>query len=215
MNCDVATMSLGSYVLGSLDTKERLEVENHIHSCAVCRDVLSDFAGLPGLLGKLDLDDVVTEPVSPPRDMFDRLADQARHDAAARRRHTHLRRLVAAAAALVIAAGAGIGVWQGTSHGSNHRAAFSAVQRGVRMDVDVSNQTSGTALTVTVSGLPKEEHCRLFAYSANGRRELAGSWNSTYSGWAKETGSTSIPRSQLSRLVLVGDSGQQIVTVAV
>jgi hypothetical protein len=211
MSCETVTLSLGAYVVGSLDSAERLDVETHLHTCPACREVLAEFAGLPGLMGKLALDDVISEPVPATDELFDRLATRARAES---RRNRH-RRLAAVAAAVVLLVGGGLGAWAGVdhSHSSGRPPAFSATSDGVRMDVDLAGQQTGTGLTVTVSGLHEQEHCRLYAFSTDGRRELAGSWTSTYSGWARETGSTTIPRSQLASLELVDAHGHQLVTV--
>ena len=83
------------------------------------------------------------------------------------------------------------------------------------MHVTLTSQQSGTGLRVTVSGLPRNEQCRLIAMASDGSRDLVGRWSATYYGQAQVTGSTDIPRSQLSRLVLLGTQGQHLVTVSV
>jgi hypothetical protein len=83
------------------------------------------------------------------------------------------------------------------------------------MRVAVSSQATGSALRVTVSGLPTEEHCRLLAVGDDGTTDLVGRWDATYAGEAQVTGSTDIPTAHLSRLVLLGNGGTTLVTVPV
>jgi predicted anti-sigma-YlaC factor YlaD len=215
MNCGETTLSLGAYLLGSLDSAERAEVEAHLATCAACRAESDDLAGLPSLLGRLTLDDIAPEPLEPPDDLFDRVAARARAEKAreAPNRVVRHRRLLAVAAALVLVAGAGVGSWVGL-RGHDHR--YNSLGRGpVHMSVTLASQSTGTGLAVTVSGLPTDEHCRLIAIAQDGTRDVAGRWNATYQGQAKETGSTSIPRSQLSKLVLLGTNGKRLATVTV
>ncbi|MBX6167003.1 MAG: zf-HC2 domain-containing protein [Thermobispora bispora] len=47
MNCRV-TLSLGVYVLGALEPRERAYVEEHLVGCAACRNELVRLAPLPG-----------------------------------------------------------------------------------------------------------------------------------------------------------------------
>jgi hypothetical protein len=48
-----------AYVLGALSTAERLEFEEHLAECAVCRAAVADLAGMPGLLAQLPAGEVL------------------------------------------------------------------------------------------------------------------------------------------------------------
>src|SRR5438874_8480896 len=52
MRC-TQTVEAGSYVLGALAPAERSGYEQHIATCAECRNAVAELAGLPGLLGRL------------------------------------------------------------------------------------------------------------------------------------------------------------------
>lgn len=214
MTCTEATTSLGAYVVGALDAGDRTAVEQHLHDCPGCRDELAGLAGLPGLMSRLTLEDVTAEPPVPPVDLYERVAARARQEVATAHRRSRVRWLAAVAAAAVLLAGAGIGIdrWRA---GRRPTYSLSAAAGGVHMSVVLTPQASGTGLAVTVSGLPEQEHCRLVAIGSDGTRDRAGSWTATYTGQANVTGSTSIPRSTLIRLVLIGSHGQQLVTVPV
>jgi anti-sigma factor RsiW len=51
------TISLGAYVLGALEWKERAELEAHLESCATCRAELDRLAPLPELLSRLSVEE--------------------------------------------------------------------------------------------------------------------------------------------------------------
>lgn len=83
------------------------------------------------------------------------------------------------------------------------------------MTVRLTSQTAGTALDVSVAGLPENEHCWLIAYGSDGTQDVAGQWDATYAGHARVTGSTRIPLDKLTKLVLLGSAHQPIDQVAV
>ena len=219
MNCQDTTMSLGVYLVGALDAEERAEVEAHLQECPACREELAELAGLPSMLERLSIDDFPLEPLPAPDDLFDRVAARAREEDEDRKRKelSRFRRLTAVAAAVVLIAVVSVGSLAVFHHGGTQTraAVFSHTQGAVTMRVALASQTSGTGLRVTVSGLPPNEHCWLIAVSKDGTRDVAGRWDATYPGTAQETGSTSIPQSQLSQLVLVGTGNKQLVTVPV
>jgi anti-sigma factor RsiW len=223
MTCDDTTLSLGVYLLGSLDADEQAAVEAHLRDCENCQFELAELAALPSLLERLTLEDFAVEPPTVPADLFDRVAARARAEhldaqitTSARHRY---RRLTAVAAAVVLVAGATVGSVAlahdgGSPHGAS-RATRSHAQGNVKMRVTLAAQTSGTSLWVTVAGLHEDEHCQLIAIAKNGSRDVAGRWSATYGGQAQVTGSTVIARSQLARLVLLGTNGQPLDTVNV
>ncbi len=47
-----------AYVLGALSSAERRDFERHLHSCPRCTEAVSELAGIPGLLARVDPDDV-------------------------------------------------------------------------------------------------------------------------------------------------------------
>ncbi|HVV75924.1 MAG TPA: zf-HC2 domain-containing protein [Mycobacteriales bacterium] len=232
MNCDEASVSLGVYLVGSIDPAERAEVDAHLRECSSCRAELADLAMLPSLLGKLSIEDVeeVTPLAAASEALFDRVAAQARIEAAGVEaagveadgaevkvlpRRPRWRAIVAAAAAVVVVGGASataIGVLR--SHTDTWQSHVGA-NGPIHMQVAMRPQASGSALRVTVSGLPTDEHCRLIAVADDGTTDLVGRWEATYAGEAQVTGSTSIATSQLNRLVLFGDGGTRLVTVSV
>ncbi len=51
------TVTLGAYLLGALDPRERFDFEAHLGSCDTCRAELVRLAPLPGMLNQISLDD--------------------------------------------------------------------------------------------------------------------------------------------------------------
>jgi hypothetical protein len=212
MTCQEATQSLGAYVIGSLDPAERSEIDTHLLDCPACAAELAELEQLTPLLDQLNLDDVDAPAVLPSDDLFDRVAAAARRERAQQRTHTRRRWLGAAAAVLVVAVCIGVGFKVSAKDGPK---TFAAATGSTHMSVTVTGRASGTDLMVSVDGLPVDEQCKLVAVSRSGVWETAGSWVATYSGTAKVTGSTTIPRGQLAKFVLVGTHGEVLVTVPI
>jgi anti-sigma factor RsiW len=59
MDCGEARISLGVYVLGSIDPAERSLVDAHLSTCQDCRDELAGLAGLPALLARVSIEEVL------------------------------------------------------------------------------------------------------------------------------------------------------------
>jgi predicted anti-sigma-YlaC factor YlaD len=224
MSCHETKLSLGVYLLGALDPAEHAEVEEHLRDCEACRAELAELEGLPALLSRLTIDEVAAEPLAVPDELFERVAAQARAEQAQAEpsRLLRYRRMLAVAAAVVVLAAGGAS-WAAlhSSGGGQPRPVVAAskpfvvTSHGVTMAVTLASQATGTRLKVTVSGLPRDEHCRLIAVGKDGSRDVAGRWDATYSGWAQQTGSTRIQKSQLARLVLLGTGGKELVAVPV
>jgi predicted anti-sigma-YlaC factor YlaD len=73
MDCGEARISLGVYVLGSIDPAERSMVDAHLATCRDCRDELAGLAGLPALLARVSTEEAIAlaedaPPASHPRD---------------------------------------------------------------------------------------------------------------------------------------------------
>ena len=208
LSCSDAAVALGAYVLGSLDRSERIALEAHLEFCPHCRDELAELAPLPGLLSRLTVDEAITGP--PPVDdaMLERLLAAASRD---RRVARHHRWLAAAAAVVVLAGGttAGIAGWN-AAH-TKHWQQLSASAGAVHMRIDIEPASTGTTLQLWLRGVSNGERCRLIAISDTGERDVAGSWEATYSGTATIKGTTSIQRSHLSRLVIETYGGQTLV----
>jgi hypothetical protein len=229
-----ATLLLGAYVLGSLDERERREVDRHVLDCPACEAELAELRPLPGILAQVDLDDIEAYDVTPSPDLFARMT--AAVDAAsepptsspvapqrarilhfpslASGRRPRARILVAAAATVLALAGIGIGVSVATP-GSTPRPTYSTSTGNIHMTARIDPADTGATLHVTVAGLPVNEHCTLVAVARDGSRHPAGEWVASYEGNAQITTATEVNRDELQQLVLLGTEGQTLVTMNV
>lgn len=212
LSCHDATVALGAYLVGALDPRERADVDRHLASCPSCRDELAALAPLPGMMSRLSLAEAVSGP--PPIDdaMLERLMVAAQRD---RRGASHRRWLAAAAAVVVLAGGttAGVAGWHATH--TTHWQRLSVASGPIHMSVDLEPAATGTTVHLWLRGVNRGQRCRLIAISDTGVRDVAGSWEATYSGTAVIKGTTSIERNHLAKLVIETYSGQSLVSANV
>lgn len=167
MDCGEARISLGVYVLGSIDPAERALVDAHLATCRDCRDELAGLAGLPALLARVTAAEAValaedapedgkpdedgeTEPAprpgdeQPPRELLGTVLDLT----AARRRRRQWRTVGLSAAAAVIVAAAAFG---GAEVAAGHGTTFPPSQAA---GLDYGNPVSGwTTVQGTEAGM--------------------------------------------------------------
>jgi hypothetical protein len=73
---------------------------------------------------------------------------------------------------------------------------------------------AGTAIDLTVTGLPRSTRCVLVAV-AHGGADIAGTWNATYDGSARISGTSAFPARQLSALRIESDTGTLLLSITV
>src|SRR5215471_14742354 len=112
-SCREIRHALGVYVLGAIEPGDRTQVDEHLATCADCREELASLAGLPALLRRVptaeaerlavaDQADAATDE-APPASLLPALLART----AQARRVRRWRELAAAAAVVVLALGAG------------------------------------------------------------------------------------------------------------
>jgi anti-sigma factor RsiW len=216
MTCPAAAQSLGAYALGALEPEERRLVEEHVRRCPACAVELAEFRTLPPLLARVDPDDLRDAAVTPSPDLFARVSAAAAAEESAQNgrtgpRGSRRRLLVVAALAVVLGGAVAGGTWVAATGEQAHTAAVGAVQ----ITVTAERQDVGTALGVSVAGLPPHQVCRLVVVDRDGDRHLAGEWTATRSGEAWFRGWTDVDRTALSNVLLVGKDGEELIRVAV
>lgn len=202
-------IALGAYVLGALDAAERTDVERHLAECAPCRDELAELAGLPGLLGKVPEEELADAPRPAPA-LLERTLRRLRA-----RRIRVRRALGAVAAALVLVAG---GVVAAVTVGGGGAAVTASATHGpVHASAALTPHDWGTAIELTVSGVPSGDHCRMEVAASDGSHETIGSWRAGYhgDGEIRVHASTDISRADLRTVSISNAEGTGLVTIPI
>jgi hypothetical protein len=103
MSTDEFALYDAAYVMGALSPTERREFEDHLKICAACATAVGELAGLPGLMSKVSVDDLMAGTEAPPDTLLPSLARVVRRERGRRRLVVGVS---AAAAACLIAVGA-------------------------------------------------------------------------------------------------------------
>jgi hypothetical protein len=221
-SCREVRQALAVYVLGAIGPADRDVVEAHLAECVACRDELAGLAGLPGLLGRVSLDEAsellddttVTRPDELPSGpaLRQMLTGAGRH-----RRRLLQASVAAAAAAGLLAGGGAIAGWH-AAHPSARRPAASsapgwAVTPGaanprthVRAIVRYAARPWGLVLTTQVTGIPVGTKCQLDVISGHGQVTAAGGWTIASGGANWYPASSLVPPSDVRGFAVTSGS---------
>jgi predicted anti-sigma-YlaC factor YlaD len=202
-SCREIRHSLGVYVLGAIEPGDRAQVDEHLATCADCREELASLAGLPALLRRVPTAEAerlaVADPAGSATDETppDHLLPSLLARTTQARRVRRWRELAAAAAVVVLALGAGAAGASLLGSGSSpaaQRPAHGQVSRtwhtvtaldahtGATLTVKYASVHWGTTMAVQVAGVPSGTVCQFWVTDTHGRRFVVGGWRVEYQG---------------------------------
>jgi Putative zinc-finger len=223
-SCREIRHSLGVYVLGAIDPAERAQVDEHLATCADCREELASLAGLPALLRRVPTAEAerlaVAGQADPagPAAAEEPSADEMLPSLLARTAHARRvrrwRELAAAAAVVVLALGAGAAGASALASGSSSAGSPSQAQgpagqawqtvsavdakTGATLTVKYASMPWGTTMAARVLGIPPGTTCQFVVTDTHGHHFVVGGWRVNYRGrsvWYPA--STSLPDASL------------------
>lgn len=204
-DCSTYRDDLAAYLVGALEGAEEAPLLAHLASCPRCAAEFDELAGLPELMAQVHPEhlDFGAEDVA--------FTDRVLSAAVARSRR---RRWLAGVAAVLIAAFAGSGYLLAQPPPAVVRA-YAAMDpvSGVQAQVGLVAQPTGTAVDITISGVPPQQRCTLVAVAVNGATDIAGTWQASYAGSAHIHGSTAFTGAQLAALRIRTAAGRLLLTV--
>ena len=200
-SCREIRHSLGVYVLGAIEPGERAQVDEHLATCADCREELASLAGLPALLRRVPTAEAERLAVADQADSAtgetppDHLLPSLLARTTQARRVRRWRELAAAAAVAVLALGAGAAgaslLGSGSpappaAHGqaSHTWHTVSAIDghTGATLTVKYASVHWGTMMTAQVSGIPAGTVCQFQVTDSQGHHIVVGGWRVEYQG---------------------------------
>lgn len=218
---------VAAYSLGLLEDSDREDFEAHLAQCPSCPDELADFAAMADLFAGSG--PVLVENEGPDQA---KVADLVSRRAAAVRRQTRQRALVALAASVVLLAG-GVAAGQAVASpkavtpttlrvtGSRHSA--SNPSTGITGLVGLVSKPWGTEVTLDLSKVRGPLECELVAVSRTGERRVMMGWLVPTAGYGVPghpahlliQGGTSIDLLDLSKLEVEVVHGGTLLTIPV
>jgi Putative zinc-finger len=200
-SCREIRHALGVYVLGAIEPADRTQVDEHLATCAECREELASLAGLPALLRRVPTAEAERLAVA---DQADSATDGTPRDdllpsllarTAQARRVRRWRELAAAAAVVVLALGAGAAgasllgsgpaappAVHGQASHTWHTVSAVDGRSGATLTVKYASVHWGTLMTAQVSGIPAGTVCQFQVTDAQGHHMVVGSWRVEYQG---------------------------------
>ncbi|GAY12787.1 anti-sigma factor [Pseudonocardia sp. N23] len=210
---DPMRLELGAYLLGSLAPAERSAVDRHLATCADCRAELASLAPLPGLLGRLAPDEARNGLAAPSPELLQRTLRVVGEQRRRERRTVRRWQVLTAAAAVAALAGLGVAVVPLMTTGPAPTPMAAAAGTGATGSGVLEAKTWGTALQLTLTGLPPAGTYQAYATSHDGRTEVAASWGATPSGRATVQGATAIQRADLAEVEIRTGDGRPLLTL--
>ncbi|MFF1830260.1 anti-sigma factor family protein [Paenarthrobacter sp. NPDC058040] len=217
MNGESVHQLLGAYLLGGLEADEARAFEDHLRSCATCRQELEELESLPALLDAVPAADAValaaagsaSAPLEPaPQTLL--------VDLSARRRKS--RRRWAAVVGAVAAACLALGFLAGPLLNQPPKPdATYSVQSGdgLQLTVGMVKKTWGTELDVEGRSMPLEGTLYLWVKGRDGAEERTCGWTATPSGRIKITGATPVQLTGIAGVELRDDSDKTVASISV
>ena len=224
---DLVHRLLGAYLLGGLDTADRLAVQAHLPGCAICRDELARHADLPGLLR------LAAEPTDPhhpgdpvqtgrsianasgvPDDLLGSLLDEVQLRRRSRAGGGLARVLVAASVAAVLAVGITLaGTRNRPDQTPSPTVALSVTASPGFVTTGTAALTAkpwGTSVTVDLTALPAGRTYLLKVIGPGGGSQTAATWTGPANGTIHLIGATSWTATSLTRIEVTDATGNTI-----
>ncbi|HLN78546.1 MAG TPA: zf-HC2 domain-containing protein [Nocardioidaceae bacterium] len=226
MSHDVFSQYDAAYVLGALSPAERQAFEDHLESCGSCRRAVSEVAGLPGLLARVDPKELEageggTSPGPVPDTLLPRLLAEVRRSQ--RRRRTWGIATGAAAAAAVAAVSVGVTVVQGDGHpsevaGPPARVMKQVDQAQLSASLAMEDVAWGTRLSITCTYADGRYGGELPAYALvvhtrDGAAEQVATWRAVAGKPTTVVAATASRRSEITSVEVRTTYGEPVLTL--
>jgi hypothetical protein len=167
--CEMTT-SLGIYLLGGVELDEWSSIDEHLQWCEICQGEVVRLAGLPGLIGRLPVEEVLPRLTSPKSE-----------DSAAGRNRVGRLCIMQSGGALLVTLAAIFGIIalsRGPSPSWSHTFALAGSNpvTGVSGGASLTAEDWGTEIWVKLRGVPPGHECKLVAQTGDGRSVVGGTW---------------------------------------
>lgn len=208
-----------AYVLGALSPADRYRFEQHLADCARCQESVRSFAGLPGLLSRVPVEQVTAEPADPPPELAAALFAAARRTRRRRRLAVAVGAAVAAAVCLVLALVLAFGPGSAGRSPAPPARAMTPVAQGapVTATAALADRPWGTDVTMRcryhgAAGYPVDY--TLVVVQRDGTVDQISSWSAVPGTTTVLTGTTATPRDAIRAVQVRTADGTPVLSLA-
>lgn len=184
-----------AYVLGALDTEERLSYEAHLGNCETCQSEIRSFSAIPGLLNRAGTDELIEAPPRVAESMVEKIQSESSELARSRNRW----RWMAGAAAVVALVLAFVAMAAPLQVGTQMVVQSDSVATG---SVSLDERPWGTAITLDLEELPPYDTYVAWAVDKSGEWQQVASWGPTPNSSAHVSGASSFAVADLEWIVV-------------
>jgi hypothetical protein len=168
----------GAYLLGHLDSEERVALEAHVDGCAGCRAELADLRPVAEALGAADPSHLGTPPAPPP-ELAERVFTHVRDTRRLERRRRVALRVGAAVAAAVIALSVAVVLRPDRPRREAEEIAFPSLPPGVQAVATLykRRELPGVEVWLEVEGLTPGATYGVWVERSTGERVRCGTFD--------------------------------------
>lgn len=223
---------LGAYALGVLDSDEKRTIDEHVASCADCRQDLDELVEMKNDLGEVPPEAFLDGPPEGGDLLLQRTLRAVRQDKSRVSRQRF--GLVAAGivALATVAAGAGVMVGRGsqsnvvlppaptatTAPAGTKTLAATDAGTGAKINATVVPAAGWVRVHADVSGIKAGKRCQLIVVDRNGTPVMAGSWLVSPKGESEGTkldGTAIVAPADVAAVEVVTFDGEKLVSAPV
>lgn len=202
--CEMMT-SLGPYLLGAVEFDEWSRTDQHLQQCGACQGEVVRLAGLPGLMGRIQVGEVLSEP-----------GPLEKNEGPGRTKRVRGAPLARVGLTVVVLALAGwLGVMtmgRGLSPAWSHTFALVGANRVTHVSggASLTAETWGTEIWVKLRGVQPGSECKLIVRARDGRTVVGGTWASGSADGAWIPATAPFRPSQIANVEIAIPSGHLV-----
>ncbi|MGW6197816.1 anti-sigma factor family protein [Kribbella sp. NPDC055110] len=215
---------LGAYALGALEPAEVAAVDEHLATCADCREELAELTEMKDFLGEVPPEAFLEGPPEGGDLLLQRTLREIREPQETPKRRS--RWLLIAAAVVVVAGALGGGVVLGRSTApgpdqpvaGSKQVTTSDTTTGVTMAATVEPRAGWSWVEVQLSGLKAGDQCEMVVTDKSGGSWTAGSWVVSEKAAKSRSafgGGVLIPLDQVRSVEIRTVEGKHVVTATI
>jgi hypothetical protein len=213
VNCRQVQEDVASVLLtGSILDPDAIR---HVAMCPACAAEQASLVQVVTLMATVPGEDVAGERPAPvDRILLQRILEAVAQERARDRRRAVVSRGLAVAAAVVIVV-LGVAAATGLLTSETQVIRASATAAGILATADIVASGDGSALDISITGMPADTDCVLRVVTADGRTQPIAEWRAEYDGTAHVAGTASVAPGDITHVTISEPDGSVLLDIPV